>query len=41
VLIERVLQKKSVDEVCKNHQLTGKKMLNQALIDYIAQAQAH
>ncbi|TWX50630.1 GNAT family N-acetyltransferase [Colwellia hornerae] len=41
LLIERILQKKPVDEVCKNHQLTGKKMLNKALIDYIAQVQAY
>ena len=36
LLIERILQKKSVEEVCTNHQLTGKKMLNDTLIQYIS-----
>jgi tRNA(Met) cytidine acetyltransferase len=37
LLIERILQKKTLNEVCENHQLTGKKMLNNALVDYISQ----
>ncbi|MBA6303063.1 GNAT family N-acetyltransferase [Colwellia sp. MB02u-14] len=37
LLIERILQKKTLSEVCENHQLTGKKMLNTALVDYISQ----
>jgi tRNA(Met) cytidine acetyltransferase len=40
LLIERILQKKSVDDVCLNHQLTGKKMLNEALTQYISQHQS-
>jgi len=39
LLIERILQKKSVEDICFNHQLTGKKMLNEALIHYISQHQ--
>lgn len=39
ILIERILQKKTLDEVCANHQLTGKKMLNKVLIDFISQHQ--
>jgi tRNA(Met) cytidine acetyltransferase len=39
LLIERILQKKSVGDVCSNHQLTGKKMLNEVLIEYIAKYQ--
>jgi len=39
LLIERILQKKSVEAVCTDYQLTGKKMLNNALIDYIANNQ--
>ncbi|NQZ22816.1 MAG: tRNA(Met) cytidine acetyltransferase [Colwellia sp.] len=39
LLIERILQKKTVEQVCINQQLTGKKMLNNALIDYIAKHQ--
>jgi len=35
LLIERILQKKPLKEVCASFQLTGKKMLNNALIDYI------
>jgi len=35
LLIERILQKKTVEQVCINQQLTGKKMLNNALVDYI------
>jgi len=37
LLIERILQKKTPEQVCANFQLTGKKMLNNALINYIAQ----
>jgi tRNA(Met) cytidine acetyltransferase len=40
LLIERILQKKSVEDVCHNHQLTGKKMLNETLIEYVLQHQA-
>ena len=40
LLIERILQKKSTEVVCSNHQLTGKKMLNEALIEYIAEHQS-
>ncbi|MFB0981394.1 MAG: GNAT family N-acetyltransferase [Alteromonadaceae bacterium] len=40
LLIERILQKKSVEDVCHNHQLTGKKMLNEALIEYVLQHQS-
>jgi len=39
LLIERILQKKTVEHVCINHQLTGKKMLNNALVEYISQHQ--
>jgi tRNA(Met) cytidine acetyltransferase len=39
LLIERILQKKSFETLCTHYQLTGKKMLNSALIDYIAQHQ--
>jgi tRNA(Met) cytidine acetyltransferase len=39
LLIERVLQKKTVEQVCANHQLTGKKMLNNTLVAFIAQHQ--
>jgi tRNA(Met) cytidine acetyltransferase len=35
ILIERVLQKKSFNSVCHRYSLTGKKMLNNTLIDYI------
>jgi len=40
LLIERILQKKSVENVCLNHLLTGKKMLNEALIQYISHHQS-
>jgi len=39
LLIERILQKKSVEQVCVNQKLTGKKMLNNALIDYVSKHQ--
>jgi tRNA(Met) cytidine acetyltransferase len=39
MLIERILQKKSVETVCIEYQLTGKKMLNNTLIDYISKNQ--
>jgi len=39
LLIERILQKKTLDQVCVNHKLTGKKMLNNALVDYISKHQ--
>jgi len=39
LLIERILQKKSLVQVCENQQLTGKKMLNNALVDYISKHQ--
>ena len=39
LLIERILQKKTVEQVCINQQLTGKKMLNNALIEYISKHQ--
>jgi tRNA(Met) cytidine acetyltransferase len=39
LLIERILQKKSLVQVCENQHLTGKKMLNNALVDYISKHQ--
>jgi tRNA(Met) cytidine acetyltransferase len=39
LLIERILQKKTIEQVCVNQQLTGKKMLNNSLVDYISKHQ--
>jgi len=35
ILISRILQKQSIAEVCQQFQLSGKKALNQCLIDYV------
>jgi len=35
LLIARVLQKRSINEICQQFHLTGKKALNQQLVDYV------
>jgi len=35
ILVARILQKHSIDSVCKQFQLSGKKALNQSLLDYV------
>jgi tRNA(Met) cytidine acetyltransferase len=36
VLISRIFQKKAVDDVCEKYKLTGKKALNQHLVNFVA-----